>query len=133
MNAKGTLAALACASMVLSVAEAATAIRVDSVTQRWPWNNKVDITYTIADSGQDLANGVYRKLMFEVNIPGKASPVVIDGSEDVVAPVKDGTYTGSAQGFNGPVTVRVVIKDGKIKSVSIVSNSDTPSYRIRLS
>ena len=44
------------------------------------------------------------------------------------AEFKDGTYTGSAQGFNGPVTVKVVIKDGKIKSVSIVSNSDTPSY-----
>ena len=44
------------------------------------------------------------------------------------ATFKDGTYTGSAQGFNGPVTVKVVIKDGKIKSVGIVSNSDTPSY-----
>ena len=74
-------------------AMAAPSLSVDSVAQRWPWNNKVDITYTIADSGQDLANGVYRKLMFEVNIPGKTSPVVIDGSDDVIAPVKDGTYT----------------------------------------
>lgn len=74
-------------------AMAAPTITVDSVAQRWPWNNKVDITYTIADSEQDLANGIYRKLMFEVNIPGQASPVVIDGSDEVIAPVNDGTYT----------------------------------------
>ena len=82
-----------CAAALMQSAFALPTITVDSVAQRWPWNNKVDITYTIAESGQDLANGVYRKLMFEVNIPGQASPVVIDGSDDVIAPVKDGTYT----------------------------------------
>lgn len=41
---------------------------------------------------------------------------------------KDGTYTGSAQGFNGPVTVAVTIKDNKITAVEVKSNSDTPDF-----
>ena len=38
----------------------AASITIDSVTQRWPWNNKVDITYTVTD-GQNVAAGVYAK------------------------------------------------------------------------
>ena len=42
---------------------------------------------------------------------------------------KDGTYTGTAQGFGGPITVKVTIKDGKIKDISIQSASgETSSY-----
>ena len=77
MNAKGTLVALACASMVLSVAEAATAIRVDSVTQRWPWNNKVDIAYTI-EGGQDLVSSNFCKIVFTTTIGSKT--YTIDGT-----------------------------------------------------
>lgn len=38
------------------------------------------------------------------------------------------TYNGSAQGFNGPVTVAVTVKDKKITAIKILSNSDTPSF-----
>ena len=41
---------------------------------------------------------------------------------------KDGTYTGSARGFGGTVTVTVKIKGGKIKSVSASGPSETASY-----
>ena len=42
---------------------------------------------------------------------------------------KDGTYYGTATGFGGPVKTRVVIKNGKITSVSVVSASkETGSY-----
>lgn len=41
----------------------------------------------------------------------------------------DGTYTGSAQGYGGTITVSVKIADGKIKAISIVSaSSETASY-----
>ena len=40
----------------------------------------------------------------------------------------DGTYYGSAQGFSGTVTVKVVIEDGKIASITVVSHSDDSSY-----
>lgn len=42
---------------------------------------------------------------------------------------KDGTYTGSAQGFGGTIKVEVTIKNGKIKSIKVLSASgETKSY-----
>lgn len=41
----------------------------------------------------------------------------------------DGTYTGTADGFGGPITVKVIVKNGKIKSISVVSAKyETQSY-----
>ena len=34
---------------------------------------------------------------------------------------KDGTYTGEAQGFGGPVDVEVIVENGMISDISIVS------------
>ena len=75
----------------LSVAMALPTITVDKVAQRWPWNNKVDITYTVADGGLDLAAFQYRKIVFTANIGGVE--YIIDGSSDVIAPANDGTHT----------------------------------------
>ncbi len=45
---------------------------------------------------------------------------------------KDGTYTGTARGFAGNITVQVTIADGKITAIDIVSASaETPSYFAR--
>lgn len=45
---------------------------------------------------------------------------------------KDGTYTGSAQGFGGEISVQVTVKDGKIASVDILSAvGETASYFAR--
>lgn len=42
---------------------------------------------------------------------------------------KDGTYYGSATGFGGNIQVSVIIKDGKITNVQIISASgETPSF-----
>lgn len=42
---------------------------------------------------------------------------------------EDGTYTGSAQGFGGYITVSVTIAEGKITDISIISApGETPSY-----
>lgn len=41
---------------------------------------------------------------------------------------KDGTYEGSGSGFGGKVTLRVTIQNGKITSISEVSQSETSSY-----
>ena len=48
-------AAMACGAHAASVT-------IDSVTQRWPWNNKVDITYTVTD-GQDVGMGIYARIV----------------------------------------------------------------------
>src|SRR5471030_877707 len=41
---------------------------------------------------------------------------------------KDGTYTGSGQGFGGTTKVSVTIADGKIIDIKTLSNKDTPDY-----
>lgn len=41
---------------------------------------------------------------------------------------KDGTYTGTAGGFNGDITVSVTIKDGSIFAIDVTDQKDTPSY-----
>lgn len=88
MNTKSVLnAAIACAAMTAS---AATTITVDSVVQRWPWNNKVDITYTVS-GGQDLANGNYQKIVFTTVINGVT--YTIDGVKDVGASANAGKHT----------------------------------------
>lgn len=38
---------------------------------------------------------------------------------------EDGTYTGEAEGHNGPVKVEVEVKDGKISSVEVVEHEES--------
>ena len=42
--------------------------------------------------------------------------------------LKDGVYTGSGQGYNGPISVRVTIANGVIKNIEILSYSDDNPY-----
>ena len=61
----GALAALP------AVAEdTAPGVTIDSVNQRWPWNNKVDIEYTVK-GGQTRSLGVYAALRFTLTAGGK--------------------------------------------------------------
>ncbi len=53
----------------VAVGANASSITIDSVQQRWPWNNKVDITYTVTD-GQNRAAGVYWGIDFNVTAGG---------------------------------------------------------------
>lgn len=46
-----------------------------------------------------------------------------------IAALKDGKYTGSAEGFRGKIKTEVTIKNGKIVDIKILSaSSETPSY-----
>lgn len=44
------------------------------------------------------------------------------------ANLNDGVYTGSGQGFNGPIRVRVTVSGGNITNVKILSHSDDAPY-----
>lgn len=83
----GVVAAV-CAA--LPVAGSASSITVDSVVQRWPWNNKVDITYTVT-GGQNVAASVFARIVFTATIGGTS--YTIDGVSDVGASASDGTHT----------------------------------------
>ena len=76
--------------LIASAAWAMPTVTVDSVVQRWPWNNKVDITYTVAE-GQNRDEGVFRRLVFTAKIAGET--YTIDGVHDVGASADTGTHT----------------------------------------
>ena len=76
-------------ALIASASMAASSISVDSVVQRWPWNNKIDITYTVT-GGQDVVAGVYARIVFTANIGG--ATYTIDGVRDVGANASNGTH-----------------------------------------
>lgn len=52
--------------------------------------------------------------------------------DDTDVTYKDGTYTGSAQGFGGQIKVEVTIKNGKISKINVLDASgETASYFAR--
>ena len=71
MNKLMTLAAIAASATLPMAVNATPSVTIDSVTQRWPWNNKVDITYTVTD-GQNTAAGSYCAIRFEWTLNGVA-------------------------------------------------------------
>ena len=84
------LAALA----IAAGAGATPSIQIDSVIQRWPWNNKVDITYTVTDGqtlSQDGSGDVYCRIVFTATIDGQTYE--IDGVTNVGASASSGTHT----------------------------------------
>jgi len=46
---------------------------------------------------------------------------------DMTRAIKDGEYTATVDGQNGPMTVKVVVTEGKIASVEVTENNETPS------
>ena len=87
MKTKLVIAAIL--AVASAAASAASTITVDSVVQRWPWNNKLDITYTVS-GGQNVAAGVYARIVFTASIG--TTNIVIDGVHDVGANASDGTH-----------------------------------------
>ena len=87
---KTTTAAISAAMALFAAGAFAATVKIDSVTQRWPWNNKVDIKYTVNGAG-NLASFEYSKIIFTANIDGVVH--TIDGALDVIASVKDGQHT----------------------------------------
>lgn len=47
------------------------------------------------------------------------------------AELADGTYTGAADGYNGTITVSVVVADGQVTAINVDSESDTERFFIQ--
>ena len=112
-------AAAIAASAAIPMAANASSITIDSVAQRWPWNNKVDITYTVS-GGQDVSAGVYAKIVFTATIDG--NEYTIDGTTDVGASASDGQHTVT---WTPPSGLKVKATDCTM--VATLSASDAPS------
>ena len=41
---------------------------------------------------------------------------------------KDGEYFGTAEGYQGPLSVRVLVEGGRISEIEIVETKDDPAY-----
>ena len=74
---RAAFAAFCAAMAAFSASAVDTTIEINSVAQRWPWNNKVDITYTVT-GGQDVSVSNFCKVVFNTVING--TPIIIDGS-----------------------------------------------------
>ena len=98
------------------VVSAATTIHVDSVAQRWPWNNKVDITYTVTD-GQDVSVPKYYKIVFTTVIDGNTT--TIDGNS-LGASAATGTHTVTWTAPSG-------VRSTQCTMSAAIYDSDVPS------
>lgn len=95
----------------------------------------VDVVSGATYSSNGIINAVKNALTGETDDSTPASSGSSGGQgstsvSDVEEPdgYKDGTYTGTGTGFGGPLTVQVVVKDGKIASIEITDNNDDASY-----
>ena len=101
----------------------ASSITIDSVVQRWPWNNKFDITYTVVDGQSLTADGngdVYCKVVFYATIGGQTYE--IDGVTDLGASASNGQHTVT---WTPPFSLRA--KDFNCTMTAQLRSSDTPS------
>ena len=71
-------------------ATAVPTVEITKVAQRWPWNNKLDITYEVT-GGQDVSQNLFRRLVFTAVIDGVTN--VVDGVHDLGANASDGVHT----------------------------------------
>ena len=85
-----SLAVVAGMALATTAFAANPTVTIDRVIQRWPWNNKVDVTYTVAN-GQDPANNKFYRMDFVAECGGTVQ--TIDGVHDVGASTDTGTHT----------------------------------------
>jgi len=93
-NRKNKTVVFLLAVTFLTLGAEASSVTIDSVTQRWPWNNKFDITYTVTDGQtftEDGTGDVYCKLVFNATIGGQT--YVIGGVTNVGASASSGQHT----------------------------------------
>lgn len=109
----GIMAAVA--ALAATVATAAS-ITIDRVAQRWPWNNKVDIYYTVRGA-QNVAGSTFARIEFTANIGGTAT--TIDGNA-IGASASDGEHVAT---WTAPTGLRA--SDCTMTARLIAS--DTPS------
>lgn len=98
-------------------AQATPGVQINSVLQRWPWNNKVDINYTVTD-GQDVSRDVFCKLVFNATVNGQT--YTIDGTT-IGADASSGTHTATWD--NPPAGV----KTANCTMTATLLSADVPS------
>ena len=100
-------------------------------SQTWEVDTVTGATFSSRGILAAIENAITGRIV-ETERPDTTAPVADTEVFKEPSAYKDGTYTGTAQGFGGPVTVQVVIRNGKIVSVEVVSaDGETPEYLSR--
>lgn len=94
---------------------------------------EVDVVSGATYSSRGIINAVKNALTGEEDTNKTPDPVEPQGESTVdeveeASAYKDGTYYGTGTGFGGALTVKVVIAEGKIASIEVVSNNDDAAY-----
>lgn len=104
---------------------------IDSVIQKQTW--EVDVVSGATYSSNGILAAIQNALTGE-KVETETAPVqeteeLVEEAFEEPEGYKDGTYYGSARGFGGNIQVEVVITEGKIAGINIVSASaETSSY-----
>ena len=107
------------AAMAGLAACAATTITVDNVRQRWPWNNKVDITYTIG--GDDATVDKVCRVVI-TTVVGGVTYTAYDGAPNVN--VLPGTHTVTWENPPAGVKCEDCKMTAKFYTVAVPSGND---------
>ncbi len=105
---------------------------LDVVKTKQTW--EVDVVSGATYSSRGILGAIQNAITGETvenEAPPKVEPAGTKKQDAFKEPAayKDGTYTGTADGFGGPITVEVVIKNGKIAAIRILRASyETDSY-----
>lgn len=91
-----------------------------------PMFSPEQIDSTISSTSQTTATEG-KKSTKTANVTTKTVPSVTPLSEASDG-YQDGTYTGTGTGFSGPITVQVVIQNGKITEITILNTTDDSPY-----
>jgi uncharacterized protein with FMN-binding domain len=84
-------------------------------------SKEVDTISGATISSKALQAGVTKAVDFLSEFVAPKQEMVID-----FAKVPDGTYKGTGEGFMGPIEVEVKVAGGKVTSVTVLSNQETP-------
>lgn len=104
---------------------------IDLVIQNQSW--EVDVISGATYSSKGILAAIQNALTGEKveteTAPVQETEALVEEAFEEPEGYQDGTYYGLARGFGGTIQVKVVISDGKIAEISIVSASgETPSY-----
>lgn len=113
-----------CSFIPTTVLTICTAISLNDYTAPVPTIELSEQTPAITTENTDINQN--KNKSSRTTVTTAAIPTIASISE--TSTYKDGTYTGTGTGFAGAITVQVIIKDGKIADISIVSTNDDSPY-----
>jgi uncharacterized protein with FMN-binding domain len=106
-----------------AAASAATDTTTDTTTNTATDTTTNTTTNTTTDTTNDTAASSEAAASDAGTASSSSSLVTFSGAQ-----LKDGTYEGSADGYEGTITVSVTVSGGQVTDITVVSESDSPQF-----